>query len=233
MGHFRLRMGMVVRSGLIAFFLIGQCISALRLEGQELADYDYGNLAVRGISLDYGNFSLENFEEAESYSVKLDLGFLGPGIRMATRASYWSSLMLPEGIASFESNLSNLILTQGGSLPSNNLDLGPIRRDDFSLALEADYVWSIPLGFLFSTGLGASAHLVNATTSIPDDTFLDDLLDSVTGGIHIQGGLEFLLTDRIRIHGGSRVGLVGNDRFLEFSGGLTFLWGELLSGEFR
>ncbi|HIF38808.1 MAG TPA: hypothetical protein EYQ69_06310 [Gemmatimonadetes bacterium] len=233
MGHFRLRMEMVVRSGLVAFFLIGQCVPTSRLEGQELADYDYGNLAVRGISLDYGNISLETFEETESYSMKLDLGFLGPGIRMTTRTSYWSSQMLSEEIESFESSLSTLILTQGGSLPSNNLDLGPIRRDDFSLALEADYVWSIPLGFLFSTGLGASVHLVNGTTSIPDDVFLDGLLDSVTGGFNVQGGLEFLVNDRIRIHGGSRVGLVGNVRFLEFSGGMTFLWGELLSGEFR
>ena len=79
--------------------------------------------------------------------------------------------------------------------------------------------------------LAVVALLFSARSAKAD--FLDDLLDSVTGGIHIQGGLEFLLTDRIRIHGGSRVGLVGNDRFLEFNGGLTFLWGELLSGEFR
>jgi hypothetical protein len=58
-------------------------------------------------------------------------------------------------------------------------------------------------------------------------------LDSVTGGFNIQGGLEYVVADRIRIHGGSRVGIVGDVRFFEFGGGVTLLWGELLSGEFR
>jgi len=233
MGCYGIKARMTIRSSVIALFMIGLCIPMSLLRGQELADYDYGNLALRGISMDYGNISFSSFEETESYSVKLDLGFLGPGIRMATRASYWSAQMRAEEIGGLESSLTTLLLAQGGSLPSNGLDLGSIRRDDASLSVEADYVWRIPLGFLFSTGLGASVHLVNGTTEVPDDIFLNGLLDSVTGGFNIQGGLEYVVADRIRIHGGSRVGIVGDVRFFEFGGGVTLLWGELLSGEFR
>ena len=223
-----------MRMGIQLFFvLLLPIVASGSLKSQELADYDYENLGFRGISFEYGNILFKTYEETEAYSVKLDLGFLGPGIRMATRASYWSSEMLPEELVSFESSLNAMILAQGGVLPGNGLEIGSIKRDDMSVSVEADYVWRIPLGMLLSTGLGASAHLVNGTTKIPDDTFLNGLLDSFTAGFNVHSGLEYLVTDRIRLYGDSRIGLAGNVRFFQFGGGLTILWGELLPGESR
>ena len=223
-----------MRMGIQLFFvLLLPIVATGSLKSQELADYDYENLGFRGISFEYGNILFKTYEETEAYSVKLDLGFLGPGVRMATRASYWSSEMLPEELVSFESSLNAMILAQGGVLPGNGLEIGSIKRDDMSVSVEADYVWRIPLGMLLSTGLGASAHLVNGTTKIPDDTFLNGLLDSFTAGFNVHSGLEYLVTDRIRLYGDSRIGLAGNVRFFQFGGGLTILWGELLSGESR
>jgi len=223
-----------IKMGFQLFFgLLLPIVATGSLKGQELADYDYEKLAFRGISVEYGNILFKTYEETEVYSVKLDLGFLGPGVRMATRASYWSSEMVPEELVSFESSLNTMILAQGGVLPGNGLEIGSIKRDDMSVSVEADYVWRIPLGMLLSTGLGASAHLVNGTTQIPDDTFLNGLLDSFTAGFNVHSGLEYLVTDRIRLYGDSRIGLAGNVRFFQFGGGLTILWGELLSGESR
>ena len=223
-----------IKMGFQLFFvLLLPIVATGSLKGQELADYDYEKLAFRGISVEYGNILFKTYEETEEYSVKLDLGFLGPGVRMATRASYWSSEMVPEELVSFESSLNTMILAQGGVLPGNGLEIGSIKRDDMSVSVEADYVWRIPLGMLLSTGLGASAHFVNGTTQIPDDTFLNGLLDSFTAGFNVHSGLEYLVTDRIRLYGDSRIGLAGNVRFFQFGGGLTILWGELLSGESR
>ena len=223
-----------IKMGFQLFFvLLFPIVATGSLKGQELADYDYEKLAFRGISVEYGNILFKTYEETEVYSVKLDLGFLGPGVRMATRASYWSSEMVPEELVSFESSLNTMILAQGGVLPGNGLEIGSIKRDDMSVSVEADYVWRIPLGMLLSTGLGASAHLVNGTTQIPDDNFLNGLLDSFTAGFNVHSGLEYLVTDRIRLYGDSRIGLAGNVRFFQFGGGLTILWGELLSGESR
>ena len=223
-----------IKMGFQLFFvLLLPIVATGSLKGQELADYDYEKLAFRGISVEYGNILFKTYEETEVYSVKLDLGFLGPGVRMATRASYWSSEMVPEELVSFESSLNTMILAQGGVLPGNGLEIGSIKRDDMSVSVEADYVWRIPLGMLLSTGLGASAHFVNGTTQIPDDTFLNGLLDSFTAGFNVHSGLEYLVTDRIRLYGDSRIGLAGNVRFFQFGGGLTILWGELLSGESR
>ena len=223
-----------IKMGFQLFFvLLLPIVATGSLKGQELADYDYEKLAFRGISVEYGNILFKTYEETEVYSVKLDLGFLGPGVRMATRASYWSSEMVPEELVSFESSLNTMILAQGGVLPGNGLEIGSIKRDDMSVSVEADYVWRIPLGMLLSTGFGASAHLVNGTTQSPDDTFLNGLLDSFTAGFNVHSGLEYLVTDRIRLYGDSRIGLAGNVRFFQFGGGLTILWGELLSGESR
>ena len=223
-----------IKMGFQLFFvLLLPIVATGSLKGQELADYDYEKLAFRGISVEYGNILFKTYEETEVYSVKLDLGFLGPGVRMATRASYWSSEMVPEELVSFESSLNTMILAQGGVLPGNGLEIGSIKRDDMSVSVEADYVWRIPLGMLLSTGRGASAHFVNGTTQIPDDTFLNGLLDSFTAGFNVHSGLEYLVTDRIRLYGDSRIGLAGNVRFFQFGGGLTILWGELLSGESR
>ena len=223
-----------IKMGFQLFFvLLLPIVATGSLKGQELADYDYEKLAFSGISVEYGNILFKTYEETEVYSVKLDLGFLGPGVRMATRASYWSSEMVPEELVSFESSLNTMILAQGGVLPGNGLEIGSIKRDDMSVSVEADYVWRIPLGMLLSTGLGASAHFVNGTTQIPDDTFLNGLLDSFTAGFNVHSGLEYLVTDRIRLYGDSRIGLAGNVRFFQFGGGLTILWGELLSGESR
>ena len=223
-----------IKMGFQLFFvLLLPIVATGSLKGQELADYDYEKLAFRGISVEYGNILFKTYEETEVYSVKLDLGFLGPGVRMATRASYWSSEMVLEELVSFESSLNTMILAQGGVLPGNGLEIGSIKRDDMSVSVEADYVWRIPLGMLLSTGLAASAHLVNGTTQIPDDTFLNGLLDSFTAGFNVHSGLEYLVTDRIRLYGDSRIGLAGNVRFFQFGGGLTILWGELLSGESR
>ena len=223
-----------IKMGFQLFFvLLLPIVATGSLKGQELADYDYEKLAFRGISVEYGNILFKTYEETEVYSVKLDLGFLGPGVRMATRASYWSSEMVPEELVSFESSLNTMILAQGGVLPGNGLEIGSIKRDDMSVSVEADYVWRIPLGMLLSTGLSASAHLVNGTTKIPDDTFLNGLLDSFTAGFNVHSGVEYLVTDRIRLYGDSRIGLAGNVRFFQFGGGLTILWGELLPGESR
>ncbi len=227
----------MVKMGIqILFFLVllvTQGIITGPLKGQELADYDYENLGLRGLSFQYGNVLFKTHEETEVYSVKLDLGFLGPGVRMSTRASYWSSSMLSEELGGFQSSLNQMILTQGGVLPGNGLQVGSIKREDISLGLEADYVWRIPMKMLFSAGVGASGHLVNGTTEIPDDSFLNGLLDSFTVGFNVHGGLEYLVTDRIRLYGDSRLGIAGNVRFFQFGGGLTFLWGNLLSGESR
>ena len=51
----------------------------LEARAQDLADYDYENLSFRGMSFDVGYLWADNVENATTYGVQFDLGFLGPG----------------------------------------------------------------------------------------------------------------------------------------------------------
>ena len=62
---------------------------------------------------------------------------------------------------------------------------------------------------------------------------MEDLLDSVSAGFNLHAALEFPLADRIRLHAGSKVEVLGDLNYVEFRGGLSFIWGGLVAGEDR
>ena len=49
---------------------------------QDLADYDYENLSFRGIGFDWGFIWPTKVTSTATYSVRADLGFLGPSVRL-------------------------------------------------------------------------------------------------------------------------------------------------------
>src|SRR5688572_10436648 len=70
------------------------CAPAVSTAGaQTIADYDYDNLAFRGIGFDYGYIWPSKVTAAPTYTIRLDLGFLGPGIRVTPSIGYWGSDM--------------------------------------------------------------------------------------------------------------------------------------------
>ncbi len=200
---------------------------------QELADYDYENLSFRGISLDVGYLYADNVEDTRTLGVRFDLGFLGPGLRIMPGVTYWESTMAEPEVVEFEARLGTLSQTQGGTAPPGGFDLGVIDRSDVVVSLDGHYVWAVPLNLFFSTGVGLSVHFLNGSGPSIDGTFVEDLLDSVSAGFNLHAALEFPIADRIRIHGGSKVEILGDLNYVEFRAGLTFIWGELVRGEER
>ena len=75
--------------------------------------------------------------------------------------------------------------------------------------------------------------LPNGSGVAIDDTFIEDLLDSVSAGFNLHAGLEFPITDRVRIGAGSKVEVLGDLNYVEFRGGLLFIWGGLAQEEDR
>jgi hypothetical protein len=201
--------------------------------GQELADYDYENLSFRGIMVEGGYLWADNVEDTEVFGLKFDLGFLGPGFRLVPGVSYWDSRMDQDELARWESRLTSLISSQGGAVPPGGFDLGVVERKDVSLSLDGQYLWAIPAKFFFYTGLGFSAHLLNGSGPAVDDTFVEDLLDSVAAGINLNAGIEYAVVDRFRLYGGSKVEVLGDLRYLEVRLGGSFIFGSLVSGESR
>jgi len=201
--------------------------------GQELADYDYENLSLRGISFDVGYLYADNVENTRTLGVQFDLGFLGPGFRLMPGVTYWESEMAQAEVDEFETRLGMLTEDQGGTTPPGGFDLGGIERSDIVVGLDGHYLWAIPLNLFFSAGVGLSVHFLDGSGPAIDDTFVEDLLDSVSAGFNLHAGLEYPIADRIRIHGGSKIEVLGDLNYIEFRGGLTFIWGGLVTGEDR
>ncbi|MGH7465060.1 MAG: hypothetical protein ACREK1_07785, partial [Longimicrobiales bacterium] len=83
-------------------------LSAGSVYAQELADYDYEHLTFRGIGFDYGYIWPSKVEATPIYSVRLDLGFLGPAVRIAPAISYWSSEFRAAELDRLADRLNNL-----------------------------------------------------------------------------------------------------------------------------
>ena len=200
---------------------------------QELADYDYENLSFRGISFDVGYLYADKVEDTRTLGVRFDLGFLGPGFRIMPGVTYWESTLAQTEVGQFQTRLGTLTADQGGTVPAGGFDLGDIDRKDIVVSLDGHYVWAVPLNLFFSTGVGLSVHFLNGSGPSIDGTFVEDLLDSVSAGFNLHAALEYPIADRIRIHGGSKVEILGDLNYVEFRGGLTFIWGGLVQGEDR
>jgi hypothetical protein len=200
---------------------------------QDLSQYDYENLSFRGVMLESGYMWADNVENTEVFGLKFDLGFLGPGFRLVSGVSYWESQMATKEVRRFETQLDNLIVAQGGAAPPGGFDLGTVDREDVSISLDGSYVWAIPAKFFFYTGLGISGHFLNGSGPGVDGTFVEDLLDSVSAGVNLNAGLEYPITDRVRLYGGSKVEVLGDLKYFELRFGGSLIFGDLVSGEGR
>ena len=213
--------------------VVATSVAPCEARAQDLADYDYENLSFRGISFDVGYLYADNVEDTRTLGVRFDLGFLGPGFRIMPGVTYWESTLARIEVERFEARLGTLTANQGGTIPAGGFNLGDIDRKDIVLGLDGHYVWAVPLNLFFSTGVGLSAHFLNGSGPAVDDTFFEDLLESVSAGFNLHAALEFSIADRIRIHGGSKVEILGDLNYVEFRGGLSFLWGGLAQEEDR
>jgi len=214
-------------------------VSAIVLAGlpapaaaQDLADLDYEHLEFRGIGFDAGYLFPTRVEETESYSIRLDLGYLGPGLRIVPSFTYWSSPFQASEVTTLEDRVASLVSRQTGSLPPS-VDLGTIEWTDYSLGLDAHVVWAVPLNVLTFAGFGVSAHVLDGSGAAIEGTFIEDLLDSVSAGFNLHLGLEYPVTDRFRIQSPGRYEIIQYMQYFQLRLGGHFLWGNLVPGEER
>ena len=201
---------------------------------QDLADYDYENLGFRGVSGHGGYLFPTRVIETYSFGFQLDLGYLGPGLRILPGITYWSSEFKRSEVAEFERKLDALIeqQTAPGETPTT-VDLGGIEWSDLVLSLDGQVLWDGPLGTLPYLGAGASIHLLNGEGDAVTGTFVEDLLDAVRAGINLQAGIEFPFSDHFRVHAGSRYEVLGDLQYLEIRVGVQLMLAPPAPGEER
>lgn len=200
----RRRIRSAVMAGLLALLGAGGA------GAQDLADYDYENLAFRGIGFDLGRIWPNKVEATEVWGLRLDLGYLGPGVRLLPTATYWSSRMKEEELARLADQINQLdaLREQGAEVSAE--DLGPIEWSDLSLGLEAHFVWITSVRLLTYVGAGVAMHALNGQGDAIEDTFVEDLLDSMASGAVLLGGVEYPLMDRFRVYAEARYHLLSD-----------------------
>lgn len=199
---------------------------------QDLADFDYENLSFRGIGVAWGYLYPTRVEPTQSVSVRMDLGYLGPGVRVVPSVTYWSSRFRRSEVAKLEDRVADLVVTQTDQ-PRPTVSLGEIDWSDVDLSLDAHVVWRVPYGILSYAGAGVAAHLLNGKGGAVNGTFVEDLLDSVTAGFNLHAGLEYPATDHLRLYGQGRYEVLGDLQYFQMRFGTQVMIGRPAPGEER
>lgn len=195
---------------------------------QELADFDYENLSFRGFGLEVGHLWGSRIEDTNTIGLRLDLGYLGPGVRITPHFTYWSSELKRSEVAELEGSVERLIQSQTGE--GADVDLGTVDWSDRSLGLDAHAVWSVPGNLLTFAGLGAAVHFLNGDGEAISGTFVEDLLDSAKAGLNVHLGLEIPF-DRLRIYGVGRFDILEDLNYFGFRVGGQIMTGPSAPGE--
>jgi hypothetical protein len=214
---------------------LGLALCAGEVSAQtSLADYDYENLAFRGFSLEWGYIWPTRAEPTYTIGTRVDLGYLGPGLRLVPNVSYWSSTMKGSEVRELEQTVDELVRGQlEPGTPYDGVDLGTIDWSDFILGMDGHFVWSVPFDLLTYAGGGLSVHIMDGDGESIQGTFVEDLLDSFKPGFNLHGGLEFPLSDGFRMYGEARYELLEDLRYFQVKfGGQIMLTGPA-SGEER
>jgi hypothetical protein len=203
---------MRARGGLLAL-AAALALSTAAAEAQTLADYDYENLAVRGIGFDAGYIWPNKVEPASVWSVRLDLGYLGPAVRITPGISYWSSRFRRVELDRLADRISELPPLREQGVVVTAEDLGDIRWSDLVLGVDAHVVWTAPLDIITFVGAGVAMHALNGRGDIIDNTFIEGLLDSMTPGAALMAGFELQLFAGLRVYTEARYTLASDVRY--------------------
>jgi len=197
----------------------------------QIPDIDYEYLSFRGIGIDWGYMWPDRVEPTQTFGLRFDLGYAGPGLRIVPSIGYWKTSFESAEIAEFETRLEQLVEEQTG-VPTS-LDLGSIEYSDISVGLDGHIVWSLPLGLLTYGGLGFTAHIQNGAGPAIDDTFIEDVLDSVTAGFNLHLGGEVPVSERLRVYSVGRYVLTPDLRYFRAQAGVQLMFGPNAPGEIR
>lgn len=187
---------------------------------QSLEDYDYENLAFRGIGAEVGRVWPRRAEGALALGLRADLGFLGPNVRIVPGITFWSSSLRPGVVEELRKNILALCRDPAGNCVR---EFGEIRLSDLELGVDAQYTFTGVPGVVPYAGAGAGLHLLNGQGDVIEGTFVEDVLDAIAPGVDLVAGAEVPL-GRLRLFAEARGALASEVQFvgLHVGGAWTF-----------
>jgi opacity protein-like surface antigen len=184
---------------------------------QTLEDYDYENLAFSGVEAHLGYVFPSRSDPALMLALRADLGLLGPNLRIVPGVGYWTTRLRGGEVRRIEERIE--AACERGGVPCSGIDLGSVEISDLWVDVDAHYLWTTDYFLEPYAGAGVSLHLLNGRGDFIDGTFVEELLDAVSPGLNLIGGLEVPLTPNLRVLGEVRGVLTGSVRFVGVSVG--------------
>lgn len=204
-----------VAAGTAALFL---AIGAARpAAAQNLEQYDYENLGLRAIGAELLYVDPSQNDATVGIGAKVDLGFLGPGIRIVPRFAYWKADVEASSIDELERQLEEVSELEPGSV-----NLGTIDRSAFVFGADVHFIASLARVSPY-IGVGLDIYALNDDGNAIRGTFLDDLV--VTAGASAVGGLQVALSPSWSAYGELRGTAVTDASSLGAAFGIYYTFG--------
>ena len=168
--------------------------------GQTLEDYDYTNLGFRAFGAEATWVNASESESTVGIGIRVDLGFLGPYIRIVPRAAWWNARVTESAVRELEEQMEEV-----SDLPPGSINLGPLERTAWILG--TDVQWTLQDAvFAPYLGVGLEVYFLDNDGDAINGTFLDNML--ITVGITGVIGAELNLADHWRVYSELRGSLV-------------------------
>jgi hypothetical protein len=172
------------RVSMVAVAMLVPAIAA----GQRLEEYDYQNLQFHGIGVEVGRVIPWNMEPAMSFGLRGDMGFVGPHVRITPGIRFWSSQLKEDEVERLTTQFIEICNRRAPGACPATLDLGEVNRSDLELSADAHIIPDLGVPLTPYGGGGLSLHLLNGGGESIDDTFVEDLLDTVAPGVNLLAG---------------------------------------------
>ena len=168
--------------------------------GQTLEDYDYTNLGFRAFGAEATWVNASESESTVGVGIRVDLGFLGPYIRIVPRAAWWNAKVTDSAVRELEEQMEEV-----SDLPPGSINLGSLERTAWILG--TDVQWTLQDAvFAPYLGVGLEVYFLDNDGDAINGTFLDNML--ITVGITGVIGAELNLADHWRVYSELRGSLV-------------------------
>jgi opacity protein-like surface antigen len=220
-GGMRRRTTGVVVATVVAVAGLTMTAGAARAQ-QGLAAYDYTNLGFRGIAAEVFAIYPNDTNNTVAYGGRVNLGYLGPNVRVQLRGGYWSSEMKTAVVEEFATRIADLVEDQNGARPS--IDLGVIERSAVIAGTDFHWVFLPTSMFTPYLGVGGELMILSGSGDAIDGTFVEDSLDLLTFGVSGIGGLEVAIGSNVSVFGEFRGSLASGIRSIAWGGGIGFHW---------
>ncbi len=184
-----------------------------------LEQFSYEGLRLSGIGFEFGAVVSDRLTTEPTGALRIDYGYIAPKVRVLIGGSYFKGAFNSDEIARFEDQLRRVVIDPTLDFV---IDVGTISWADFEGSLDLQYVFSPAARVIPYVGLGLGVHVRDADGTAIEDTFVEDVLDTIAAGVTVSLGAEFVLSPAVRFTADVRGELTSELRTASLRGGFAY-----------